>query len=558
MVGRLRHWCLFLCVTLGAACSSTPSIPSNDVAAGDDDGGSGAGPGVSGSGGSGGGAGGPIQPDWGQAALPVGSFDVRFVYVSSAMSSGPKLDGSPSDDALLRIDFPTDCKGGADSEAEVNATPCVLRSDFKDKVLVTVQGGVTAAYDVQRTEKTLVLSTNGNRVVLEDAVVAQSPGAGGTGGSGGAVGAEGATYFASDRWSKFTFALNAQGQVVPPVQAEGLQTITVAAGQPLAVALNGTASFHADSTAPKAELVVGSSFSPPGTQFPWDPLTIRFDEPIVLDPASTVSAEPVEPAPPPPLVWQWDAGEAASTPSLIDAFGATWYRGFWRGWDTVPSQSEVRLGAFADARGNPGEGFVQRLDIKKPPPLFPLSTVDFEIAADDNKIVLWPEAPTATSEATIKAEGCEGQRCLHLVFDNADCGLSGPPGVALRLRPPEGVDRSKLRLEARVRVDAGGTGGGAPSGELQAFTVQALWAGSESFQYDPPATPAPRSWGFATTGLKPPAAAEPPPNDIAIVLRAGGQYATEPCRKNAPAPVRTHVTIDSIAIKEIVARLKAP
>ncbi|HEU4412659.1 MAG TPA: hypothetical protein VFS43_45870 [Polyangiaceae bacterium] len=540
----MRH-SSFLLALLVAGCSATPPL---DAASGGPDyegNGGAAGSGVGGSGGAG--AGGLYAPDWGSPAAPSGSFDVRLLEVLPVESSGPKVDRSPSDGVLLRIDFPSDCGGDLGTESEINPVPCVLRLGFEGKVLVTAQGGVSAAYDVVRSENALILKTEGSRVLLEDAVEA----------NGGAGGGTGQTYFASDRWSKFTFPLDARGQVVPPVLAEAGQTITTSDGLQIPVNLNGRASFHADRTAPQAELVVGSSFSPPGAQLPWDPVTVRFDEPIRVEPLSAIFATPEGQPAPSSLVWRWGVGEAAAPLPLVEAFGATWYRGYWRGWDTAPAASTVRLGPFRDSRGNSGEGFERPVTVFAPP-ANPSALIDFDTLADGDKVVLW-------GDAALVDDGCEAGRCLTFSFENVECGLAETSGFALRLRAPAGVDPSELQLEARVRVDAEGAGGGgAPSGELKAFSAQLLWAGSEEPQYDQPLAPPPKGWGSVTTPLKPPVAppppATPPPNegDLAVVIRSGGRYATEPCRKSAPAPVPTRVTIDSVAITLKLARDASP
>jgi hypothetical protein len=548
MVGRLRHSSLvFLFALLGAGCSSTPPLKNSAADSGSGGRSGSGGGGVGGSGGSGGGSAGSAGlPDWGERAAPTGSFDVRLLNVSPELSGGPKLDRSPSDEALLRFDFPTECASEFGDDFDVYATPCVLRSSYKGQVLVTAQGGASAPYDVELTEKELILSTGGDRVFLEGAVAAE--------GDGG----EGETYFVSDRWSKFTFALDARGQVVPPVQAVALQTITLADGQQVPVELNADGSFHPDRTVPKAELVAGSSFSPPDARFPWDPVAIRFDEPVLLAPGLSIVTTPVGAPFPAELVWRLGTGDVEADPpaDLVEAFGSTLYRGYWRGWDAVAPLNNVKLLSFEDASGNVGVGFERELAVRPPPPPSLLPSVDFELAVDDAKVVLW-------GGAAIVTDGCEGERCLRFEFDNAECGATETAGAALRLQAPEVADRSTLRLQARVLVEADGPGG-APAGELKAFTVQVLWAGSEAFQYDQPATPPPRSWGFATTSLAPPVVPGPPatpppnPNDVAVVLRSGNRNVTEPCRKSVPAPVRTRVTIDSIAIEPVSGRLAAP
>lgn len=546
MARRLRLSSFLLFGLLLAGCSGaaddTNAAGSPTGAGGQGAGGASAGGGAGGSG-SPGAAGAGSGVDWGNAAEPVGSFDVRLLDVSTVNNIGPRLDHSPSQGALLRIDFPSDCGGASGVESDRDPTPCVLRPDFKGKVLVTVQGGVSAAYDVLREDGALILFTDANRVYVEGAVAAGATGAGGGGDA----------YFVSDRWSKFTFLLDARGQVVPPVLAQAGQTFTVGDSPPsFPIGLNGRASFHADRTAPKAELVVGSPFSPPGVQLPWDPIAVRFDEPVLIEPREIIVATPVGQAQPAALVWRWATGEVPLPQPLIGAFGATWYRGYWPAWDPSPSDSAVRIGAFKDSRGNFGEGFERALKVVSPP-ANPAPGHDFNLAADDAKLVLW-------GGASIAAQGCEPDsgRCLGFTFDNVECGLAETAGVALRLQAPAGGG-SELELKARVRVELlDGEGGG-----LDPLSVQILWAGAEAPQIEALEAGETRRWGTVAVSIGAPIAPAPPatppanPDDIAVVFRSGGKYATEACRKGAPTPRTTRVTVDSIAIEPIPARLGA-
>ncbi|HEU4536501.1 MAG TPA: hypothetical protein VFS00_20390, partial [Polyangiaceae bacterium] len=398
-----------------AGCAAEPAY---DGAVGapspNDQGAGGSGGGNSAGGGLGGGGGASPVIDWGVPASPVGSFDVRFLETKSD-GSGPKLVRAPSQDALLRIDFPTDCGGAGGSSAA--ATPCVLRPDWQGKVLVTVQGSAPTAYDVTREDRALVLETDSNRAYVEGAIpVAIAAGAGGADG-------QGTTYFTTDRWQRFSFPLDAQGRVVPPVQVQGVQYIDN--GQQAAgVKLSANASLHADRTAPRAEMVVGSSFSPPGLQFPWDPLSLRFDEPVVLpEPGEVVVATPADGAASAPLLWRWSPQESSAPVSLLEAFGATLYQGYWRGWDTTPLDSTVRLGAFFDPSKNPGVGFVRELKLTAPAPSA-AAAQDFE---GEPGVVLW-------GGAAFEAAGCEpsasadlaNARCVRFTFQNAPCGLTEP------------------------------------------------------------------------------------------------------------------------------------
>jgi hypothetical protein len=553
----LRRSPFLLLGLLAVACSSTEldgASPNSD----DDDGpgrsGSGGGFNAGGAGGGGGGGANPT-PDWGPSAEPVGSFDVRFLEISPVGNSGLGGDRAPSHGKLLRVDFPTACGAAGVDDDAFDVVPCVLRSDWQGKVLVTAQGGVSSAYSVVREANALVLQTNEDRVYL-DGKASPSEGAGGEGGA----------YFVSDKWSKFIFPLDKRGQVVPPVLAVALQTVAVDEAQPSTATLNGRASFKVDATPPKAALVAGSSFSPPDAQLPWDPLTIRFDEPVAIEPAKAIITTPDGSQAPASLVWRWATSEAAQemlpAEPLDEEFGATWYRGYWRGWDVSPAQSTVKLGAFRDPRGNVGESLERGLKVVTPPPNS-AAEYDFESAADDAKLVVWGGA-----KATMVTQGCEasGLRCLSLAFDNVECGMAETAGVALRLQAPKGADRASLQLRARVYVgvddggvNEGGAGGAGGSGQLNPLSIQIVWAGSAKPQQTEPQLVETNRWGNVTAAIESPSdepIVEPTnPDDVAVVVRAGGKFATDACQKVPAAPLPTRVLIDSIAIEPAPARL---
>ncbi len=527
---------------VAAACGGTAPL---DSSTGDDDDDDTAGSGASGgsnnhgySGGPGaGGAGAGV--DWGQSAEPRGSFDVRFLEIAAEKGDGPRLDRSPSFERLVRVDFPETC--GAVAGVDTDPTPCVLRPDWAGKVLVTVQGGAPTAYDVRLQDRLLILETKESQALVEGF----APSAGGASGAGGAP----AAYFTSDAWSRFAFQLDARNQVVPPVQAQALQLVYIGDGvQAFPVDLSARASFHADRTPPTASIAVGSSFSPPGAQFPWDPLTVAFDEPVVLSPGEAVVATAADLSEIAPLVWRWSAEGAEGPPDyLAEAFGAVAYRGYWRGWDASPLESTVRLGAFRDPRGNPGAGVEAGLSLRLPAP-HASPAQGFELAEPGAKMVLWGDA------ARVGA-GCESGGCVAFTFDNVECGLTGASGVAFRLEAPAGADPSKLRLKARMRVDVANEGG-APGGNLQHASLQIVRAGSEAPDVKEVQVVDTGRWVDVVKELEPPTEIVPPslppanPRDLAIVLRSGARYATQPCRKAAPAPLQTRISIDSILVEE--------
>lgn len=557
MVRLLRASSLLGVTLLWAGCSSTPAVeydgaasPPWDTAGSGGSGGSSAGSGV----GSGGEAGAPVV-DWGVPASPVGSFDVRILETKPENNNGPKLGRAPSLGALLRVDFPGECgaasgvAGAAGASGGV-ATPCVLRPDWAGKVLVTVQGSAPTAYEVTRVDRALILDTDGTRASIEGDVPLASAGAGGAGG-------QGATYFTTDRWQRFTFPLDAQGRVVPPVQAQAVQYLDLGNGQStIGTKLSGNASLHADRTVPRAELIVGSSFSPPGLQFPWDPLTVRFDEPVVLpEPGDVIVTTPTDGSPVPSLIWRWAPTESDVPDSLFETFGATSYQGYWRGWDASPLDSTVRLGPFQDPSSNAGLGLEQKLTLAAPSPN---AAPAHNFESDVSGMVLW-------GGASFEVTGCEptvppglaNTRCVRFTFDNAVCGLGDPAGLALRLEAPADVDLATLLLTARLRVDVGLPD--AASVKLTQISAQVFWAGAQEPQYKELEV-SPGSWVDVSKELDPPPVIEAPsvppanPRDLAIVLRSGGLFATDACRQSVSPTVPTVITIESIAVGEGSAR----
>jgi hypothetical protein len=463
-------------------------------------------------------------------AAPSGSFDVRILQVTSDQSSGPRLERTPSRDALLRVDFPTDCGVGASAQPAVGDVPCVLRPDWRGKVLVTLRGGEPVAYEASRQDRALVLAKADNSVHVDDVV----PVAGGVAG--------GAAYFVSDAWSQFVFPLNSLGQVVPPVQASALELIHVGGGQQAqAVNLEGRAGFVADATPPRAELVAGSSFTPPNAQFPWDPVVVHFDEPVVLDePGSAIVTATTDGPPAAPLAWRWLAEEAPPPETLTASFGATTYRGYWPTWDASPAESVVTLGPFFDPSRNAGDGFQTPLTLVKPGAASSaVQTFDGLGAA---KAALWGDG------SDVSSSGCEspGGGCVRLAFDRATCAMRARAGVALRLLAPAEV--TELRVRARVRVDE--NAGASLGDKSPQISLQAVWAGAETAQRAELRVD-PGRWGDAVRPLDPPSAPAPGggPREVAIVLRAGGLFAAEPCRGPAPPAVATVVTIDSVSLE---------
>ncbi|MCU0684383.1 MAG: hypothetical protein MUF34_19430 [Polyangiaceae bacterium] len=481
-------------------------------------------------------------------ASPVGSFDVRILETKSEDSNGPKLGRAPSLGALLRVDFPSECdalSGGGGASSAV-ATPCVLRPDWVGKVLVTVQGSAPTAYEATRVDRALILDTDGTRASVEGAVPLASA-AGAAGASG-----QGATYFTTDRWQRFTFPLDAQGRVVPPVQAQAVQYIDLGNGQPtIGTKLSANASFLADRTAPRAEVVVGSSFSPPGLQFPWDPITVHFDEPIVLpEPGDVIVTTPVDGSAIPSLLWRWAPAESDVPDSLLKTFGATWYQGYWRGWDASPLDNTVRLGTFRDPSSNAGLGLEQKLKLAAPSPnAAPVH--DFE--GDVSGMVLWGGAAFDATGCEPAAPGPANTRCVRFSFDNAACGLSEPAGLALRLEAPASVDPTALLLTARLRVDVAVPD--TTSVKLTQISAQVLWAGAQKPQYKELEV-SPGSWVDVSKELDPPPVIEPPsapptnPRDVAIVLRSGGLFSADACRQSVGSNLPTIITIESIAVSE--------
>jgi hypothetical protein len=294
-------------------------------------------------------------------------------------------------------------------------------------------------------------------------------------------------------------------------------------------ALSGVGEFSPDATNPESKPLVEGSLGSAAGLLPWEPLQVRFSEP--LRPSEALGRLSLRSGGSSVAV-AWGAMKEAGDGSVSGLVG---YR---QGWDVEDGATALVLkDGFRDPAMNAGVGFEKNfLSVLVPAP-------KEGFAWGDGQQVLWGSA-----EAASGAE-CEGKACLVVgPFEVAPCGVPAS-GAALRLPALPAGAKVKLRYRVFQSQPGGGLMEGASGPAL--LTVEVARPGKQvsSSELSTPLVdkastdsllPYVSSWSTALVPV-PEGSGE-----VGLALRAGGLGGTKACsgsavNKNVPAVARVLV-----------------
>lgn len=499
MSSRLARALGFLCATWLVACgaaddaASGHATPSADQA----EGGAGGSAGRTSTGGKGGATGGSAgglgtagsagAPGGGASGAsghlaPLGSFDLTLTAVDASLPTGSGKQPSPSLGTSFRLDL-LDHSTGSPWKAVVAprwGTPTVFEGS------VMSQG-----------------------LLLSGAATVKVPGV-------------------TDVWQSFLLGLDKDGKLTGTVSAVGQESdLTESVG--VSGKISGKGTLGPDVTPPAGKPGVDAGFASEAL-LPWEPISVRFAEPIAEADAKSHLALQVYGAQA-PVTWSF-VGGADKASGVVQASG------FALAWTDLSSSKLELIPGYPDKALNPGSGFEKGLSLLSPPK----ATTGKSAVSFQGDYVGWGGA-----SVVLKSEACDGPCAVLGPVPAAACDLPSI-GLAGRLDVPEKA--SMVRVRYRVLL----AGDSAPT-TVAALSVMLARPGKAPVTKDvqsPLVMPFGGQFASAwlTAELPLPAKSGVAPAELGWAIRAGGFAAAESCGPTANAPTAPMtVLVDTISVE---------
>lgn len=467
--------------------------------------------GVGGAGGIGGSGGSTIKPIHLDAS---GSFDFRFETVTTQVSMGPSGNESATHDRAFRVDLVA--KGAGDWFAYI--TP---RWGFTSEFSGTIDGG------------SLVLTGTLQLTGIHNA-------------------ADGSTGELTDTWQSIVLGLNDDGTLDGTVSASG-QVFIESAGEGWSGTLQGSGSLNVDSTAPEAAILgpdptaalnVGNLPFMGSKLLPWEPVLVRFAEPVSFEQARSHSSVLDANDATLPVTWMVHPKQNVAADGVILLAGVP------TSWavSELPWNASVTAG-YTDGTKLTGDA-ANASGVYLGLPTNEASTELFSAPSDLDHF--WGVTSLVAPEAGVGI--CEDGGCVQIgPVPNVDCGAD-PSGIALRLAVPSGATVVKVRYRLLVE----GVAGVAPTlGGIAPLSIQVARQGQIPIRESVVATDVTdlgtqqSGYRFGTAWTTREVVLPEGSGDVGVAIRTGGSLADRTCLggQDPTTAVNVELFVDSISVE---------